>query len=89
MSDGGQPDQVGFYTYSVRSVADDLRDELRERVMRMDPAARIELALTLGEQDVDTLMKARGISSEEAKRVFAHARAAGRVPSRCADPDAA
>ena len=73
----------------MRSAADDLRDELRRRTATLDPAARIELALSLGEQDVTALAEARGISREEAKRVFARARAAGRVPSRCADPDAA
>ncbi len=63
------------------SVADDLRRATHERVRALDPFARIELALALGDEDLSALMAVRGITRAEARRAFARARAVGRVPS--------
>ena len=65
----------------MRSVADDLRQELRERVKRLHPRDRVALAWRLGEDDLARLMRAQGLTREEATVVFARARAAGRRPS--------
>jgi hypothetical protein len=73
----------------MRSVADDLRAESRKKVAGLDVLQRIELALRLGDEDISTLAVSRGITREEAKRVFARAKSVGRVPSRSNDPDGA
>jgi hypothetical protein len=65
----------------MRSLADDLRSELRQRVAELSPAERIDLALRLGADDVRALATSRGISEAEARRIFTRARALGRQPS--------
>jgi hypothetical protein len=67
----------------MRSVARQLRDATRARLARMSAAERIETALALGEQDVRTLMAARGLSRPEAIREIGRQRQAGRHRSRC------
>ena len=71
----------------MRSVADALRRELHDQVARLSPAERIELALRLGDEDVQALAAARGITLDDARRVFARARALGRRPSPANDAD--
>jgi hypothetical protein len=73
----------------MHSVADDLRRESLQAAARLDPWARVELAFRLGEEDVATLARIRGISPDAAKRVFAHVRTVGRVASVSNDPDKA
>ena len=73
----------------MRSVAEDLRADLRQKVAELGPLARIALALRLGDDDLSALAGARGITPDEARRVFARARAAGRRPSRSNDAGAA
>lgn len=63
------------------SVADDLRRATHESLLAMDPFARIELALALGDDDLSALMAARRITRAEARRAFARARAVGRLRS--------
>jgi hypothetical protein len=69
----------------VRSVADDLRRELRERGLRLTPAERVALALRLGDEDANRLATARGMSIEEARLLIRRSRQAGRTPSRAAE----
>jgi hypothetical protein len=65
----------------MRSVADDLKAESREQLARLHPMARVELALSLGDEDAMMLARARGIAVADARRLFAARRAAGRVAS--------
>jgi hypothetical protein len=70
----------------MRSVADALRDETRRRVAALTPEARVDLALTLGDDDAASLAATRGISVRAARAVIARGRRVGRTPS-CADRD--
>ena len=67
------------------SVADQLRDESRRRVLAMSPAQRMELALRLGDDDARLYAAANGVSDAEARLVLARRRQAGRQPSKSAD----
>jgi hypothetical protein len=69
----------------MRSVADSLREDTRRRLADLSPAARLDLALELGEADVAALCEARGISPEAARALIVRSRRAGRRPSRCHD----
>jgi hypothetical protein len=69
----------------MRSVADDLRDESRRRLAELSPAARIALALALGDEDLAALCEARQISAGAARAILARSRRAGRQPSCCHD----
>jgi hypothetical protein len=73
----------------MHSVADDLRRETMAAAARLTPAQRIALALRLGDDDVALLCAAHGVTGDDARRTFRRARAAGRIPSRSHDPDAA
>ena len=65
----------------MRSVADDLRDRTRASVAGLSPLARLSLALELGDADAAAFGLARGLSPVESRRVLAHSRTVGRVPS--------
>ena len=69
----------------MRSVADELRVEDRERVLAMTPAERVALALALGDRDLEIFRAAQqpGLSREEAARILDRQRHAGRGRSRC------
>ena len=69
----------------MRSVADGLRDETRRQTATLAPAARVRLALELGDADLAALCKARGLSLKEAKAIVAKSRRVGRRPSRAND----
>jgi hypothetical protein len=66
----------------MRSVADDLRLESARAVARLTAIERIELALTLGDQDVASYLMAHAVSDAEARAALARGRAVGRTPSR-------
>lgn len=70
----------------VPSVADDLRDELRDRVAKMTGSERVTLALELGARDVAMYAQARCVDRETARKVFESARRVGRIRSRCLEP---
>jgi hypothetical protein len=53
----------------MRSVADDLRREDREAVMKLTPEERIALALKLGERDLELFCRAQGLDRETAIRL--------------------
>ncbi len=65
----------------MTSVADQLRNESRRRVLEMSPAARLELALRLGDEDATLFATANGLSEAEARLVLIRRRQAGRQPS--------
>ncbi len=69
----------------MTSVADQLRDETRRRVLEMSPAARVELALRLGDEDARLYAAANGVTEAEARLVLARRRQAGRQPSKSAE----
>ena len=66
------------YTAAVRSVADDLRAESRQRGVRLSPSERFQLALTLGDADVEMLSAARALSRDEAIEAIRRTRWHGR-----------
>jgi hypothetical protein len=65
----------------MRSVADDLRAELIERVLRMTPAERVALTGRLAEDDVRLFAAARQIDESRARRLLARQRQVGRRTS--------
>lgn len=67
----------------MRSVADELRYQDREAVMRLSASDRVALALSLGERDAAALGKAHGLTRDEAVRAIERQRQAGRCPSAC------
>jgi hypothetical protein len=69
----------------MRSVADRLRLEDREAVLRLSPAERVALALSLGERDLDAFGASQRppLPREEAMRILERRRQAGRRPSGC------
>ena len=75
---GGSPSR---YTGVVRSVAGALRGRTQTAVSRLAPMARVRLAHELGDADANMVARSRSISVSEARRLLAHARSIGRVPS--------
>jgi hypothetical protein len=65
----------------MRSVADDLRAETRQRVAGLQATQRLELALALGDSDVELLSAARRFSRDEAVEAIRRTRRHGRRPS--------
>lgn len=64
-------------------LAEQLREEQRQDVMKMTPEERLELALRLGEDDLQFFMSSNGLEREEAIRVLERFQQAGRKRSRC------
>jgi hypothetical protein len=72
------------YTHAMRSVADDLRDELQEEMLRLPFEERMALALRLGERGLEMFRQANGLPDREtALRELQRQRQAGRTPSKC------
>ncbi len=67
----------------MRSVADDLRDELREQEAQLPFEERMQLILRLGERGLAVYAQANGVDRETALREFERRRQAGRRPSKC------
>lgn len=63
-------------------MAEALRDEVRERFLRMSLDERIEEMLRLGWAAVETYASAHGLTREEAVREMKRAAQAGRAPSK-------
>jgi hypothetical protein len=74
---------VQGYTPAMRSVADDLRDELREATEQLPLEERFRLILRLGERGLEVYAQAHGVDRETALREFQRRRQAGRRPSKC------
>jgi hypothetical protein len=67
----------------MRSVADDLREELQEEVNLLPFEERIALILELGERGLELFRQASGLDRESALRELQRQRQAGRTPSKC------
>jgi hypothetical protein len=69
----------------MRSVADRLREEDRAELHALTSAARVTLALALGERDLETFRLAQTppLSREDAIRILDRRRQATRRPCRC------
>lgn len=70
----------------MRSVADNLRSEIGDRVLQLPVLARIELALALGGEDLALYAQASGLSPDAARRALVAQRRHGRHDSQAADP---
>lgn len=75
------PGRGARYTGVVRSVADDLRLRTIQRVLAMPMAARVELALSLGDDDLELFVRQSRLAEGEALRRLRARRAHGRAPS--------
>ena len=67
----------------MRSVADDLREELQDEGLRLSFEERMALALRLGERGLELFRQASGLDREAAIRELQRQRQAGRIPSKC------
>lgn len=67
----------------MRSVADDLRQELQDQILLLPFEERMALALQLGERGLEMFRLASGLDREAALREVQRQRQAGRTPSRC------
>jgi hypothetical protein len=65
----------------MRSVADDLRRRTRADVLALPTAARVDLALSLGDDDLDLFVGTSGLDRDVARRRLCAQRQVGRVPS--------
>jgi hypothetical protein len=63
----------------MSSVADQLREDSRRRLLARSPAARIELAFRLGDDDARLFAAAQGVSEDQARLTLARNRQAGRT----------
>jgi hypothetical protein len=73
------------YTRAMESVADDLREEDLRSFEALTPSQRVELALRLGQRDIEFYMATNRCSREVAIAALRRATHGGRTPSRCAD----
>ncbi|MFN2427347.1 MAG: hypothetical protein ABR587_12975 [Candidatus Binatia bacterium] len=62
----------------MKSIADDLACEVLEATLRLTPSERVELALRLGGQAVDTYASAHQVSTDEARRILRRGKQVGR-----------
>jgi hypothetical protein len=67
----------------MRSVADDLKEDLARQVREMPAEERVELALRLGDEDLEAFRQTHGLTHEEALRRLRLKRQQGRRYSRC------
>lgn len=67
----------------MRSVADDLREELQDEALQLPFKERMALALRLGERGLEIFRQASGLDREAALRELQRQRQAGRRPSKC------
>jgi hypothetical protein len=74
------------YTRPMRSVADQLREDTRARVLALPLMARIATALQLGDDDVALYAAHAGVGVDEARRRLCTQRAHGRRSSQSARP---
>lgn len=66
----------------MRSVADDLREELQDQLLRLSFEERMALALRLGERGLEVFRQATGLDREAAIRELQRQRQATRTPSK-------
>jgi hypothetical protein len=73
----------------MRSVAAELRHRTVQQVLALSAPDRVQLALALGDEDLDRFMGSSGLARDEALRRLRASRQRGRSPSVCARMDAA
>ncbi|HEY4641335.1 MAG TPA: hypothetical protein VII75_08325 [Thermoanaerobaculia bacterium] len=66
-------------------LAEQLKQEQRERVLAMTPAERLALTERLGRDGLAEFMSANRLDRASAIRAIKQSRRAGRRPSRCFD----
>lgn len=66
----------------MRSVADDLREELQDEALLLSFEERMALALRLGERGLEIFRQATGLDREAAIRELQRQRQATRTPSK-------
>ena len=66
----------------MRSVADEFRERDRKTVQALSVQERIELALSLGDADLEIFCQTRGVDRETGVRLLRRQRQAGRTPSK-------
>ena len=69
----------------MRSVADDLRKEQTQEILKLTPAQRIELALNLGQRALEMYMAATGKDRTAAMADLRRGTTSGRARSRSHD----
>ena len=67
----------------MRSVADDMREELQDKMLLLPFEERMALALWLGERGLEMFRQASGLDREAAIREIQRQRQAGRRSSKC------
>ncbi len=67
----------------MKSIADDLRAELRDEARRLSIDERLTLAFRLGEEGLERFRQANGLDRETAIRLLERRRQATRNPSKC------
>jgi hypothetical protein len=67
----------------MKSVADDLRNELHQETSSLPWEERLALALRLGEEGLRRFCEANGHDRETGLRLLQRQRQAGRTPSKC------
>jgi len=65
----------------MRSVADQLRGEMVERVRQMTPAQRVALTARLAADDLALFAQAQGLDVLTARRLLGRRRQSGRIRS--------
>jgi hypothetical protein len=65
----------------MRSVTDDLRRQTLAHVLTLSLPARIDLALALGDDDLELFVRSSGLDRDEARRRLMAQRQIGRAPS--------
>ena len=70
---------------SMRSVADDLREQQLRDMQALTADQRVALAFRLGERDLELFMAANHVDRDTAIAQFRRAGAAGRIRSVCND----
>jgi hypothetical protein len=63
------------------SVGDEHRRRTSQEVLALPVAARIAMALSLGDDDLSLFVRASGLEPDEARRRLCMQRASGRAPS--------
>jgi hypothetical protein len=70
-----------LYTRAMRSVVDDLRRQTLAHLLTLPLTARVELALAIGDDDLDLFVRTSGLDRDEARRRLRAQRQVGRAPS--------
>jgi hypothetical protein len=64
----------------MRSISDNFREDDRRAQAEMTAAERVELALELGDQDLEIFRQAHGLTTKEARHELRRRRQLGRTP---------